>query len=177
MTPRRAAAIPRTLLAACCAFAVSWGPHAVRAQSDAAAGRIAAFTISELDAARHASTEGAVAVDVLDLQSHGARNPDGVTLAAGDTLYVLGWAFIAPSNAACDAIGLLVEGNIYPGAYGFARPDVAASFKDPARTNVGYSIAVPAALLGAGSHAANVICVGPQGAARRTAQALAVAVR
>ena len=142
-----------------------------------AAARVSKFTRSEFEAARDAKTSGMVSVDVLDVRADGAHH-DALTIASGENLHVIGWAFFEPRNVRCEAVGLLVDGKtIYPGLYGYARSDVAAFYKDASRTDVGYSIVVPAARLGTGAHSATVVCAPSRGAATRYASALQITVR
>ena len=144
----------------------------------AAARPAVAFSAAQNSAAVSAKSGGGVSIDVLDARTDGARNPDGVTVGAGDTLHVLGWAYDERKKAPCEVLGLLVDGKrVFAGSYGYPRADVAAFYKDPARTNVGYSIAVPAAQLGNGAHTASVVCVGPGNDAVGNGHAVAVTVR
>jgi hypothetical protein len=157
-------------------------PSAVSAASAApaapvAAARMSTFTAADLSAAKQAKASGLVAVDVLDVRANGAHH-EALTLAPNQTLNVIGWAYDEPRNAPCVAVGLMVDGKrIYPALYGYARPDVAAFYKDPMRTNVGYSLALPAAKLSRGDHVATVVCVAPASAATRYSGQLQIAVR
>ena len=142
----------------------------------AAAIRVVPLSSTQLEAAHHVKVGGTVAVDVLDVRPDGTHQ-EAVTIGAADTLHVIGWAYDDSKAMPCDAIALVVDKNhIFSGSYGYARTDVAAFYKDPARTNVGYGIAVPAGKLGAGSHAAQVVCVVANDA-RTTPRALNVIVR
>ena len=129
-------------------------------------------------AAQRAKPGGGVSVDVFDARPDGAANVGGVTVAASATLNVLGWAFDESKHATCGAVGLVVDGkNVFPASYGSARTDVAAFYKDPARTNVGYIIKVPARDLGAGAHATRVACIGADGASGTSGVVRNVTVR
>lgn len=135
------------------------------------------LTQSEITAARIAKPSGMVSIDVLDMRADGTHH-DAITVAPREKLHVIGWAYLEPRMAQCEAVGLLVDGKtVYPGLYGYARPDVASFYKDPARTNVGYSIEVAAARLGAGAHKATVVCVASPGLATRYANPVQITVR
>ena len=152
-------------------------PGGAASPSVARAIRVAPFSAAQLVAAYHAKGGGGVAVDVLDVRPDGAHNADGVTIGAADTLYVIGWAYDDSKRAPCDAIGLVVdEKRVFSGSYGYARTDVAAFYKDPARTNVGYGITVPARKFGTGSHTVQVACVAKSDA-RTTPSALKITIR
>ncbi len=69
-----------------------------------------------------------------------------LTVAPRDTVHVIGWAYHEAHNTPCADVGLLVDGKrAFPALYGYARPDVAAFYKDRARTNSGIRSTVPAA--------------------------------
>ena len=136
-----------------------------------------AFTAADTRAAQRAKASGMVSVDVLDTNAAGAHQTS-LTVAPRDTVHVVGWAYHESLNAPCANVGLLVDGKrAYPAAYGYARPDVAAFYKDRARTNVGYSIAVPAATIGNGTHSATVVCLAPNGPATSSSGTLQIIVR
>lgn len=139
--------------------------------------RSRAFTPAELAAARHAKAGGIVSVDVLDTRPGGTRH-DALTIAPNDTLHVVGWAFAETVNAPCDVVGLVIDGKqVVPAQYGYARSDVAAFYKDPSRTNVGYSVEVPAARLGRGEHPVTVVCIARGAVATGVSGRLRVTVR
>jgi hypothetical protein len=135
------------------------------------------FSAARAAAARHATNEGDVSIDVYDARQNGSQNLGGASVGKRQTLYVIGWAYVRGRNAPCDAIGLLVDGtNVFPGRYGFARPDVASYYKEPARSNTGYVIEVPANRLRPGEHKANVVCVAGTDVARTNGPALKLTV-
>lgn len=157
--------------------APSTQPSAAIAPAPKAAVVHSTFSAAAAGAARNAKP-GKISVDVLDSRADGAQHANGLTLSSGQTLHAIGWAYLSDRHERCSAVGLIVDGShIYPGEYGYTRSDVATFYHDPAMTDVGYEIVVPAARLHRGAHRADVVCVGPDGDAIKNFGDLRIDVR
>lgn len=135
-------------------------------------------TISPSD---YAAAFAAVPSSTVTVEIFGTTGSSGfasktVTLRRRQTLSIGGWAF--PAKGVCAAVGLAVDGKrMFPSYYGGAREDVAAAYKDIAKTNVEYFVKVSGTILGAGVHHANVICLDSEGSASRNPTLLTVDVK
>ena len=77
--------------------------------------------------------------------------PPAVTSTAAP-LIIIGFAFDHSKQAPASGVDVVLDGVVRPSAYGQARPDVAAYFKTPALTNVGFTASLPPGTLPAGRH-------------------------
>jgi hypothetical protein len=138
---------------------------------------VPALTAAQTAAAKRPGGRSGVSIDVFDVRPDGSPNPGGITVGTEDTVHVLGWAYAESAHAPCSAVALVVDGNrVVASSYGYARSDVAAFYKDPGHANVGYTGQIPAASLGSGTHAVEVVCIGVNGA-RSGPRAMSVTVR
>jgi hypothetical protein len=139
---------------------------------------VTAIASAALPAIVAAKPSGGVNMEGISTRSGGRESATTVAMRPADSLYLMGWAFPADGTGGCSAIGLAVDGKrVFPGTYGFRRADVAAFYKDRSRVDVGYSIVVPAADLGRGTHHAYVVCMDSAQGASRSHDPLTVTVR
>ncbi len=157
------------------------GPAEEQTAPSAAKPHLTTIASSALAAVFAARPSGNVAMDSIGT-STGEAGAKGLattlTLDRSQSLYVLGWAFPPAEKGGCSAIGLAIDGKlVFPGTYGYRRPDVAVFYKDRSRTDVGYGIAVPASSLGRGSHRGFVVCMDSAQSASRSFHPLTIRVR
>ena len=88
-----------------------------------------------------------------------------------------GFAFDPVRKIPARAVDVVVDGKAYGATYGKARPDVAAYFKAPVLTDVGFTVTLPAGSLAVGAHTAAIRVVASDGAAYFQGLAIAFAVR
>ena len=137
-----------------------------------------AIAAAAYPAAFAAAASGGIAIDAAGTDSTVHTYSASPVIAKTQSLSVIGWAFPPSANGGCSAIGLAVDKkHVYPGTYGYGRPDVASQYKNDELTNVGYSIAVPATALGAGTHTAYVVCYDSPQSASRSFNPLTIRVR
>jgi hypothetical protein len=139
--------------------------------------RVSELSTSDVKGAVSAPASGLVAIDISDRAPGVSRKVTGLELGLHDTWTVAGWALDQDADTPCEAVGVVIDGRRSDSvSYGFARVDVARYFHDSARTNVGYSVQVPAAWLGAGHHVAVIICKNKAGKLRRSSDKIEVDV-
>ena len=84
--------------------------------------------------------------------------------SAGPTTFT-GFIFDPIAKLPGKAASILVDGKPYAAAYGHARADVAAYFKNPSVTNVGFLATLPAGTLQPGRHEVVIRVIAADGAA------------
>lgn len=130
---------------------------------------------SDYPAAFAAVPSATVTVEIFGSSGSSGFAGGTITLRHRQTLNVGGWAF--PAKGVCSAVGLAVDGKrMFPSYYGGAREDVAAVYKDIAKTNVEYFAKVSGLILGLGMHHAYVVCLDSEGTASRNPTLLTVNV-
>jgi hypothetical protein len=88
--------------------------------------------------------------------------PPAVT-AAGVATVVEGFGFDALAKAPARGMDVVIDEKAYGTAYGGARPDVAAYFKNPALGPVGFRVVLPPEALAPGQHLARLRVVAVDG--------------
>jgi hypothetical protein len=78
------------------------------------------------------------------------RTPAATSQSA--PLIIIGFAFDDGAKTPAKGVDVVLNGETYAATYGQARPDVAAYFKNPALTDVGFTASLPAGLLAPGAH-------------------------
>jgi hypothetical protein len=86
-----------------------------------------------------------------------------VTVVAGTTLTITGWAFDAAANADYPAIGAKVSGSstVYSALVHLARPDVAAALRNSAAGDTGFTLNIDTSHLTLGRHAVAIHALSP----------------
>jgi hypothetical protein len=87
------------------------------------------------------------------------------TVSGAGPLTFSGFIFDPVAKTPGKAANLVVDGVSYPMAYGHDRADVAAYFKAPAVTKVGFTVTLPPGTLKPGRHVAVLRVVSADGAA------------
>ncbi|WP_374468008.1 hypothetical protein [Phenylobacterium sp.] len=90
------------------------------------------------------------------------RKPAATSAAA--PLTIIGFAFDDPAKMPAKGVDVVLDGVARPATYGQARPDVAAYFKNPALTNVGFTADLPAGTLPPGPHKVSLRVIAADGA-------------
>jgi hypothetical protein len=101
-------------------------------------------------------------VDFID----GAKDPlnnQPAKVAAGVPIVIGGFGFDAVVKRPAKAVDVVIDGKAYGAPYGAPRPDVAAFYKTPALTNVGYKVTLPADAAPKGEHTLVVRVVAADG--------------
>jgi hypothetical protein len=88
-----------------------------------------------------------------------------------------GFGFDPQSKAPAKGVDVVIDGVAYGTKYGIARPDVAAYFKVPALSAVGFRTTLPAGTLKPGAHTAVIRVVAADGAGFYDSPAVAFEVR
>lgn len=90
-------------------------------------------------------------------------NKQPAVIAAGQPVTIGGFGFDAVTKQAAKGVDLVIDGKAYGVTYGSPRADVAAFYKTPALTNVGYGVTFPADSFAKGDHVIVVRVVSADG--------------
>ncbi len=74
-----------------------------------------------------------------------------VVVPVGEQLRITGWFVIPSTGRTAIALDVVLDGQTFPAAYGFDRPDVAAYYNDPDYQRSGFRVRVPPDRLRAGT--------------------------
>ncbi|HEY8615084.1 hypothetical protein [Phenylobacterium sp.] len=104
------------------------------------------------------------------------NKPPAVTSSAAP-LTIIGFAFDQARRAPAGGVDVVLDGTPRPATYGQPRPDVAAYFKAPALTNVGFNVSLPPGALPAGPHRIALRVIAADGAGYYETPEIAFTVR
>jgi hypothetical protein len=79
-------------------------------------------------------------------------NKQPAQVSAGQPIELLGFGLDPVAKVPAKGVDLVIDGKAYGTVYGAARTDVAAYFKNPAVTLVGFHTTLPAGLVAVGQH-------------------------
>lgn len=88
--------------------------------------------------------------------------PSGFVIGRRTRLWLRGWAADVPGKVPAQAVCMVIDGKLRPGAYaeyGSGRPDVATAYKADGLTSTGFAVTIPVSELGRGVHRVTVAVV------------------